>query len=88
LVRLEQLYPFPRARVQHIAGQHAGCEFVYCQEEPRNMGAWSFASQRFNELGIAPRYSGRAASASPATGSYTLHHSQQACLLATAIDKA
>jgi 2-oxoglutarate dehydrogenase E1 component len=88
LIRLEQLYPFPRARVQHIAEQHADCEFVYCQEEPRNMGAWSFALQRFNELGIAPRYSGRAASASPATGSYTLHHSQQACLLASAIDKA
>ena len=88
LIRLEQLYPFPRARVQHIAEQHADCEFIYCQEEPRNMGAWSFASQRFKELGIAPRYSGRAASASPATGSYTLHHSQQACLLASAIDKA
>nr|MDP6963430.1 2-oxoglutarate dehydrogenase E1 component [Planctomycetota bacterium] len=86
LIRLEQLYPFPRARVQHVVDSHPDCEFVFCQEEPRNMGPWSFTLQRMQELGFTPRYAGRAASASPATGSYTLHQSQQRQLLSSAVD--
>lgn len=77
LVRLEQLYPFPRAAVQAELGRHPGAELVWCQEEPKNMGAWSFVLQRFLALGLAPAYAGRAAGASPATGSYKRHHAEQ-----------
>ena len=84
LVRLEQLYPFPRAAINAVRERFTNAEFVWCQEEPRNMGAWTYALQRFGELQLCPSYSGRPAAASPATGSYKRHHAEQARLLRSA----
>jgi 2-oxoglutarate dehydrogenase E1 component len=53
-------------------------EVVWVQEEPRNMGPWSFVLQRFHDLGRPLRYAGRPEAASPATGSYGRHQVEQA----------
>ncbi|MCP4093364.1 MAG: multifunctional oxoglutarate decarboxylase/oxoglutarate dehydrogenase thiamine pyrophosphate-binding subunit/dihydrolipoyllysine-residue succinyltransferase subunit [Planctomycetes bacterium] len=84
LVRLEQLYPFPRAAMNAIRERFPEAHFAWCQEEPRNMGGWSYALQRFGSVQLCPSYSGRPAAASPATGSYKRHHAEQARLLRSA----
>ena len=74
LVRLERLYPFPAAEVEATLARYApGAQLVWCQEEPRNMGAWRFVRERFLDgdvraSGRLPRYVGRAESASPGAG--------------------
>jgi multifunctional 2-oxoglutarate metabolism enzyme len=80
LVRLEQLYPFPAAELgQVLARYHPGAEIVWAQEEPRNMGAWSFVRARFLDGAVAdagsrvPRYVGGSEGAAPAHGSYKVH---------------
>jgi len=91
-LRLEQLYPFPADALLSEMAPYQHCQLVWCQEEPRNMGAWSFASVFIEELaeeaGFAdprPRYAGRASAASPATGSNQLHKQEQAALLEDAL---
>ncbi|MHC4839043.1 MAG: hypothetical protein ACYTF3_12820 [Planctomycetota bacterium] len=84
IVSLEQLYPFPRAAVKALVEAHPEAELVWCQEEPRNMGAWASVLQRFRDLRWKVHYVGRAAAASPATGSYRLHQAEQAKLVAEA----
>ncbi len=69
LVRLEQLYPLPRRELLELLDRYAPEEVVWCQEEPRNMGFWSYLLQRFHDAGRKVRYCGRAESSSPATGS-------------------
>jgi len=82
LVRVEQLYPFPRRElVATLDGYGPALDVVWCQEEPRNMGAWPFVLQRFADLGRAVRYVGRAESASPATGSYRRHLAEEEAIL-------
>ena len=81
LVRLEQLYPFPAEALKKIFASHPNAaEIVWTQEEPKNMGAWSFVEQRLRDIipgNASLQYVGRAASASPATGSYALHNLEQ-----------
>jgi 2-oxoglutarate dehydrogenase E1 component len=63
-------------------------EVVWCQEEPKNMGAWFFVQPILSELlqnGQTLRYAGRAAAASPATGSASMHDQQQNALLEEAV---
>src|SRR6185503_8915304 len=86
LVRLEQLYPFPRAALQAIVARASEAELVWCQEEPKNMGPWPFLLQRFADLGWKVRYAGRPQSASPATGSYRRHGAEQAYLVKRALE--
>jgi 2-oxoglutarate dehydrogenase E1 component len=81
LLRLEQLYPFPRRAFQEALEELDVRELVWAQEEPRNMGAWSFVLQRMLDLGREVRYAGRPESASPATGSYHRHLAEQAHLV-------
>ena len=88
LVRLEQLYPFPRAAMHALRERFPAAQFVWCQEEPRNMGAWAFVLQRCGEVQLCPSYSGRPAAASPATGSYKRHQAEQARLLRCAFGDA
>jgi 2-oxoglutarate dehydrogenase E1 component len=80
LVRLEQFYPFPAARLKEIFSSYSGVnEILWCQEEPQNMGGWTFLAPRLSEI-IGDKklvYAGRAASASPATGSYAIHGFEQ-----------
>jgi 2-oxoglutarate dehydrogenase E1 component len=87
LIRLEQIYPFRDDLVQSaLAPFTAAKEVVWCQEEPQNMGAWSFVFPLLLELFELPiRYVGRARAASPATGSKHLHEAEQADLVSRAI---
>jgi 2-oxoglutarate dehydrogenase E1 component len=92
IVRLEQFYPFPAKYLATEFARYAkAADIVWCQEEPQNMGAWTFVDRRIEEsLELAkhrvsrPTYVGRTASAATATGSLKRHNKEQAEL----IDKA
>ncbi|RME20573.1 MAG: 2-oxoglutarate dehydrogenase E1 component [Deltaproteobacteria bacterium] len=88
IARLEQLYPFPADRVQELVRRAgAGTEIVWCQEEPRNMGAWPMMDEWMTDaLGERPTYAGRPPAASPATGSPRKHRQEQAALLEAALE--
>ena len=95
IVRIEQLYPFPIARLGLRLSQYANAEVVWCQEEPENMGAWHFVDRRIDRAlaGIdvrakRPVYVGRAEAASPATGSARTHLREQADLVDRALTLA
>lgn len=81
LIRLEQLYPFPRRALRDAMESVGAKELVWAQEEPRNMGAWSYVLQRSLDLELPVRYAGRPESSSPATGSYQRHQAEQAHLV-------
>ena len=92
IVRLEQIYPFPHKTLPRVLGPYAGAEIVWCQEEPENMGAWTFVDRKIEDtltaMGHAkprPIYVGREAAASPATGLAKVHAAQQADLVARAL---
>ncbi|MEM8689364.1 MAG: 2-oxoglutarate dehydrogenase E1 component [Pseudomonadota bacterium] len=80
LMRLEQLYPFPYRALMKDLPRFPNAEIVWCQEEPKNMGSWSFVEPNIesvlNRLDVKskrPRYVGRPAAASPATGLMSVH---------------
>ncbi len=82
IVRLEQLYPLHRNHLAELADRYAGARVVWCQEEPQNMGAWSYVCPQFAEIfGFLPLYAGRDAAASPAVGTLALHRFEVAALL-------
>jgi 2-oxoglutarate dehydrogenase E1 component len=89
VVRVEQLYPFPGGEIQTVLTSYPNlAEVVWLQEEPENMGAWSFVRPRLLELidGRWPlRYVGRAANSSPAEGSSTWHAANQSALVDQAL---
>ncbi|HVR92115.1 MAG TPA: 2-oxoglutarate dehydrogenase E1 component [Novosphingobium sp.] len=93
IVRVEQIYPFPGEPLAKRLARMPGLEeVVWCQEEPRNNGAWFFVEPFIEEsLKVAksqvarPRYAGRNASASPATGLASRHQSEQGALVADAL---
>ena len=80
IVRVEQVYPWPEARLAEIFGRYASAKSrFWVQEEPRNMGPWTFVRDRIQAiLGDKQRldYAGRAESASPAVGSPRIHRAQ------------
>ena len=84
ILRLEQMYPFPRQAVQAAIERLGGAPVTWVQETPRNMGAWSYILQRFYDMDVPVRYAGRPESASPATGSHSRHMAEQAHLVAQA----
>jgi len=83
LVRIEQFYPFNHERLREILAELGDYKhLVWCQEEPANMGAWSFIRPILEEVaGTRPLYAGRDAAASPAVGSLVLHRQEQARLV-------
>ena len=89
VVRLEQLYPFPLQGIREMLAEYPNAkEIVWAQEEPQNMGGWTFVQDRLENLlpnCERPRYVGRASSASPATGSYSIHQKEQSELIAQAL---
>jgi 2-oxoglutarate dehydrogenase E1 component len=92
LIRIEQLYPFPADALSEILARYRNAEIVWCQEEPENMGAWSFIDRRLETvlagLDISakrPRFVGRAEAASPAAGRFERHLEEQARLVADAL---
>ena len=85
IVRIEQLYPLHRNRISELADYYAGARVVWCQEEPQNMGAWSFIAPQLAELfGFTPLYAGRDPAASPAVGSLALHKLELSAFLHSA----
>jgi 2-oxoglutarate dehydrogenase complex dehydrogenase (E1) component-like enzyme len=86
LVRLEQLYPFPADQVREQLERFEGAEPWWVQEEPENMGALRYVDRVFRDrLGVDVPYVAREESASPATGSLTLHQQEQEELLEEAL---
>jgi len=86
IVRVEQLYPFPEKKIRAELAKYGDVEIVWCQEEPKNMGAWSFAFPQIEDIVDKKiRYAGRKASASPATGYATVHNMEQAGLVDEAL---
>jgi 2-oxoglutarate dehydrogenase E1 component len=79
LIRIEQLYPLHLETLfQMIEPFSAASKWIWCQEEPKNMGAWSYISQLYCSLDRLPiQYAGRPAAASPAVGSKAWHDHQQ-----------
>ncbi|MGL5290295.1 MAG: 2-oxoglutarate dehydrogenase E1 component [Vibrionaceae bacterium] len=90
LVRVEQLYPFPKEALQEALAPYVNAkEWFWCQEEPQNQGAWHFIFHSLQPLiaGGAPLcYAGRKAAASPAAGSHFTHQQQQLQLLQEALN--
>jgi 2-oxoglutarate dehydrogenase, E1 component len=82
IVRLEQIYPFPKKQFDALRKKYAGADLVWVQEEPRNMGAWSHLATEHPEYGW--KYAGRRAAASPATGFPKAHEKEQAELVMAA----
>ena len=86
LLRIEQLYPFPAEALAAELARFGSAELVWCQEEPRNMGAWSFVEPLIEEaLSRRARYAGRPASASTATGQKSQHVAQLQAFLDQAL---
>ena len=89
IVRVEQLYPFPRTEVgAELAKYPAAGEIVWCQEEPMNQGAWYQIRHRLHAL-VAPQqtlsYAGRSRSPAPACGHLGTHVAEQAALVEQAL---
>ncbi len=92
ILRLEQLYPFPHAGLVEELKQFSKADFVWCQEEPKNMGAWHFVESQIEAVlqetghkAARPQYAGRPPSASPATGLLKRHQLEQLKLMDEAL---
>jgi 2-oxoglutarate dehydrogenase E1 component len=89
ICRVEQLYPFPRDSVVRELKRYPNAnEIVWCQEEPKNQGAWYQIMHHFKacvEDQQTVLYAGREASASPAAGYLAVHREQQATLVQAAL---
>ena len=92
VLRVEQLYPYPEKAIEAELSRFPDAEIVWCQEEPRNMGSWTYIREpleaHLERLGWANprvRYAGRAAAASPATGLARKHVAEQKALVDAAI---
>ena len=94
LLRVEQLYPYPKTAIAEELKRFKNAEMVWCQEEPKNMGAWAFINPLLEESLIEigakntrPSYVGRPARASTATGISTIHKKEQDAILSEAFAK-
>jgi 2-oxoglutarate dehydrogenase E1 component len=82
IVRLEQIYPFPKKQFDALRKKYAKSDLIWVQEEPANMGAWSHIAINQSEYGW--KYAGRRAAASPATGFPKAHEKEQGEVVAAA----
>jgi multifunctional 2-oxoglutarate metabolism enzyme len=86
LVRVEELYPFPEQAVRSVLARYGtDVELIWCQEEPRNMGAWRFMFGYFKGMDRVIHYAGRPKNASPAVGSAKRHAEEQKRLVEDAL---
>ncbi|MEM8802678.1 MAG: 2-oxoglutarate dehydrogenase E1 component [Pseudomonadota bacterium] len=92
ILRVEQFYPFPAQAMVKELKRFSNADWIWCQEEPKNQGAWTFMEPniewvltRIKAKHTRPVYAGRAASASPATGLASAHKAQQAALVDDAL---
>ncbi len=86
IIRIEQLYPFSEAALKSVLARYpSASSYYWLQEEPENMGGWSFMEPRLKKVtGEDPAYIGRAPAASPASGYLTTYRQEQDNLLETA----
>ena len=92
IVRIEQLYPFPHEKLQAVLSPYKQVkEFIWCQEEPKNQGAW-YAMQNYLLENLSPDqrlyYAGRESAASPSVGYMAVHLKEQAQLVQDALQKS
>jgi 2-oxoglutarate dehydrogenase E1 component len=91
IIRTEQLYPFPQKEIESVTKRFKNLqEVVWVQEEPKNMGAWSYMEPRIRETisdNISIRYVGRPDRSSPATGKANVHDIEQQQILADALHR-
>lgn len=92
LIRAEQLYPFPAEELKNEIKKYKNAEIIWCQEEAKNMGAWKFVEELIEEVlveakhkSLRPKYVGRIACASPATGYASYHAKEQKKLIDEAL---
>jgi 2-oxoglutarate dehydrogenase E1 component len=86
LVRIEQLYPLPEKQIRELLGKYGKkAQLVWCQEEPENMGAWSYMMRSLRDLNLD--VVSLPASASPATGSPRVHEMRMNKMITTLFDK-
>ncbi len=92
IMRLEQFYPFPALSLTRELSRFKNAEMVWCQEEPKNQGAWFFVEpniewvlSRIGARLTRPLYAGRPATASPATGLASQHKAEQEALVSAAL---
>ena len=93
-IRIEQLYPFPAKTLAKILKRYVKAEFIWCQEEPKNMGAWNTVRNYIDRtLEIIEsektkvKYIGRNASSTTATGNYNKHLAEQKKILEKVVGK-
>ncbi|MEH7109865.1 2-oxoglutarate dehydrogenase E1 component [Bacillus sp. JJ1764] len=91
LLRIEEIYPFPTNELKTILAKYPNAkEFIWLQEEPKNMGAWTFVEPRINELtpnDIRVRFIGRRRRSSPAEGESHIHKLIQSKIITDALTK-
>ena len=92
LIRVEQFYPFPKEELAAEIKKYKNADVIWCQEEPKNMGAWKFVDDLIEETLLSikhktkrPTYVGRIACASPATGYAKYHKNEQETLIKEAL---
>ena len=89
IIRIEQLYPFPVNDFKRELARYPNLtEIVWCQEEPKNQGAWYQSRHHFIDnidAGISLSYAGRVASAAPAVGNYKTHLNEQKAVIQNAL---
>ena len=92
IIRLEQIFPFPGQTLAAALKPYINADVVWCQEEPANMGAWSFVDRRIERVlagnggrAARPSYAGRVEAASPATGLAKVHAAEQMALVRDAL---
>ncbi len=94
IVRIEQLYPFPAKTLAKILRRYENAEFIWCQEEPKNMGAWNTVRNYIDRTleiiefkNTTVKYIGRNASSTTATGNYNKHLAEQKKILEKVVGK-
>jgi len=89
LVRIEEYHPYPAKQIENVLNKYKDSkEFIWCQEEPKNMGAWNYITELLNESlsklsKDKVKYVGRKASASPAVGYLSVHNKEQEAIVKT-----
>lgn len=93
ILRVEQIYPFPKSALAEECSRFENAEFIWCQEEPKNMGYWTFVNEPLEMALIKAKtkttrakYVGRKAAASPATGNGGKHKAELAAFLNEAFE--